>query len=106
MNEQHPIRTNSVGHRDDQINSDRRIDLSLKSLDTIPENLVQFSGVTILIASFNRLRTLPSYFAAFTSLLELDLRLNEISEFPVVLTNLPQLEVLDLRMLPVPLFVM
>lgn len=67
----------------------KRLDLSGRSLEYLPESFGLLSGLTVLNLSNNQLHTLPDSFYKLTMLSNLNIRRNRIECLPEVLAELP-----------------
>lgn len=67
----------------------KRLDLSGKSIDILPENFGELSGLIALNLSNNHLESLPESFSRLTQLVNLNLRRNNFSAVPEELMALP-----------------
>lgn len=67
----------------------KRLDLSGKSIDALPENFGELSGLIALNLSNNHLDALPESFNQLTQLVNLNLRRNNFMLIPKVLMELP-----------------
>ena len=67
----------------------KRLDLSGRSLEELPESIGLLSGLTVLNLSNNHLHTLPDSFEKLTMLSNLNIRRNRFECIPDVLAELP-----------------
>lgn len=66
-----------------------RLDLSARSIDTLPQSFGMLTGLIALNLSNNHLQELPSSMGELTNLTNLDLRRNRLVQLPGVITSLP-----------------
>lgn len=82
------IEHNAIDESVDSADALKRLDLSGRSLEELPENIALLSGLVVLNLANNNLTTLPDSIAALAMLNNLDIRRNRFEALPEILSSL------------------